>query len=67
MDVNFKYFKTLFSRPNFLIFDEPTNHLDVETVGALAKAFKKFKVTSVEVLRHVLVQSSFVLENKRTF
>ena len=31
-------------RPNFLIFDEPTNHLDVETVDALAKAFKKFKV-----------------------
>ena len=31
-------------RPNFFIFDEPTNHLDVETVGALAKSFKKFKV-----------------------
>jgi ATP-binding cassette subfamily F protein 3 len=32
------------SRPNFFIFDEPTNHLDVETVGALAMSFKKFKV-----------------------
>ena len=33
-------------RPNFFIFDEPTNHLDVETVGALAKSFKKFKVVT---------------------
>ena len=33
-------------RPNFFVFDEPTNHLDVETVGALAKSFKKFKVYS---------------------
>lgn len=31
-------------RPNFMIFDEPTNHLDVETVEALSKAFKRFKV-----------------------
>ena len=34
-----------FCRPNFMIFDEPTNHLDVETVDALSKAFKRFKVS----------------------
>lgn len=30
-----------FFRPNYLVFDEPTNHLDIETMGALAKAFRK--------------------------
>ena len=33
-----------YSRPNFLILDEPTNHLDVETVDALGRALKTFKV-----------------------
>lgn len=32
-------------RPNLLILDEPTNHLDMETIEALAKALKNFKVT----------------------
>ena len=36
----------ILSRPNFLILDEPTNHLDLETVEALAKALKKFKVST---------------------